>query len=61
MRRPNLRIICIYEEEDFQLKRTVNIFSKIIEENFPNLKKEIPWTYKKPTEIQIVSTRRERI
>jgi len=29
-------------EEDFQLKGPVNIFNKIIEENFPNLKKEIP-------------------
>ena len=26
----------------FQLKGTVNIFNKIIEENFPNLKKELP-------------------
>jgi hypothetical protein len=29
----------------------VNIFNKILEENFPNLKKEMPWTYKKPTEL----------
>jgi hypothetical protein len=35
-RRPNLRIIGIYEKEDFQLKRPVNIFNKIIEENFSN-------------------------
>ena len=41
-RRPNLRIIGVEENEDFQLKRTVNIFNKIIEENFPNLKKEMP-------------------
>jgi hypothetical protein len=27
--------------EDFQLKVPVNIFNKIIEENFPNLKKEM--------------------
>ena len=40
MRRPNLRKIGIGENEDFQLKGTVNIFNKIIEENFPNLKKE---------------------
>jgi hypothetical protein len=26
----------------FQLKGPVNIFNKIIEENFPNLKKEMP-------------------
>ena len=42
MRRPNLRIIGVDENEDFQLKGPANIFSKIIEENFPNLKKEMP-------------------
>ena len=41
MRRPNLRIIGIDENEDSQLKGPVNIFNKIIEENFPNLKKEM--------------------
>jgi hypothetical protein len=41
MRRPNLRIIGIKESEDPQLNVPVNIFNKIIEENFPNLKKEI--------------------
>ena len=40
-RRPNLRIIGIGESEDSQLKGPVNIFNKIIEENFPNLKKEL--------------------
>ena len=42
MRRPNLRIIGIDESEDLQLKGPVNIFNKIIEENFPSLKKEMP-------------------
>jgi hypothetical protein len=42
MRRPNLRIIGIDENEDFQLKGPVNIFNKIIKENFPNLKNEMP-------------------
>jgi hypothetical protein len=42
MRRPKLRIISIDENKDFQLKGPVNIFNKIIEENFPNLKKEMP-------------------
>ena len=40
--RTNLRIIGIEESEDFQLKGPVNIFSKIIEESLPNLKKAIP-------------------
>jgi uncharacterized coiled-coil protein SlyX len=42
MRRPNLRIIGVEESKDSQLKGPVNIFNKIIEESFPNLKKEMP-------------------
>ena len=42
LRRPNLRIIGVDENEDFQQKGPTNIFNKIIEENFPNLKKEMP-------------------
>jgi hypothetical protein len=42
MRKPDLRIIGVDENEDFQLKGPVNIFNKVIEENFPNLKKEMP-------------------
>jgi hypothetical protein len=42
MRRPNLRIIGIDKKKHFQLKWAVNIFNKIIEENFPNLKKKMP-------------------
>jgi hypothetical protein len=41
MRRPKLWIIRANENEDFQLKGPANIFNKIIEENFPNLKKEM--------------------
>ena len=40
MRRPNLQMIGVDENEYFQLKGPANIFNKIIEENFPNLKKE---------------------
>jgi hypothetical protein len=40
MRIPNLRIIGIDENKDFQHKGPVNIFNKIIEENFANLKKD---------------------
>jgi len=56
--RSNLSTICIEESEDSQLKGRVNIFNKIIE-NFPNLKTEMPTTYKKPTELQIDWTRKE--
>jgi hypothetical protein len=42
MRRPHLQIIGVDKNEDFQLKGPANIFNKIIEENFPNLKKEMP-------------------
>ena len=41
MRRPNLRIICIEESKDSLLNRPINIFNKIIEENFPKLRKEM--------------------
>jgi hypothetical protein len=47
MRRPNLRIIGIVESEDSQLEGPVNISNKIIEENFPNLKKEMPMNIQK--------------
>ena len=40
MKRPTLRIIGIEEGEEYQLKGTENIFTKIIEESFPILKKE---------------------
>ena len=42
MRRPNPWIIGVDENEDFQIKGPANIFNKIIEENIPNLKKEMP-------------------
>jgi hypothetical protein len=42
MRKQNLRIIDIEESKDSQLKGPVNIFNKIIEENFPDLNKEMP-------------------
>jgi hypothetical protein len=42
VRRLNLLIIGVDESEDFQLKGPANVFNNIIEENFPNLKKEMP-------------------
>ena len=42
MKRPKLRIIGLEEGDELQLKGTENIFKKIIEENFPNLKKDMP-------------------
>ncbi|ERE82006.1 GTPase IMAP family member 3-like protein [Cricetulus griseus] len=41
MKRPNLRIIGIEECEETQLEGAENIFNKIIEENFHNLKKDM--------------------
>jgi hypothetical protein len=38
MKRPNLRLIGIEESEDSPYKEPENIFNKIVEENFPNLK-----------------------
>jgi hypothetical protein len=42
MRRPNLQIIGVDENEDFQPKGPADIFNKIIEENFTYLKNEMP-------------------
>ena len=39
MKRPNLRIIGIEEGKGSQLQGPENILNKIIEENYPNLKK----------------------
>jgi hypothetical protein len=55
MRQPNLGLIGIDENKHFQLKRPVNIFNNIIEENFLNLKKEMPKnileTYRTPNRL----------
>jgi hypothetical protein len=54
MRRPNLRLIGIDENEDFELKGPVNISNKIIEENFPNLRKKMTMNtqaYKTPNRL----------
>jgi hypothetical protein len=55
MRRRNLRVIGVEESENSQLNGPVNIFNKIIEENFPNLKKEMPVNiqeaYRTPSEL----------
>ena len=42
MKRQNPRIIVGIEAGEVQLKSTETIFNKIIEENFPNLKKDMP-------------------
>ena len=41
-KKPNIRIIGVEEGEKLQTKGPENIFNKITEENFPNLKKDIP-------------------
>jgi chromosome segregation ATPase len=57
MRRPNLWIIGVDEKEDFRLKGPANIFNKIIEKNFPNLKKEMPMNiqeaYRTPNRLDL--------
>ena len=42
IKKPNLRIIGVEEGDKLQIKGPENIFNKIIEENFPNLKNNIP-------------------
>jgi hypothetical protein len=54
LRRQSLQIIGRDENEDFQLKEPANIFNKIIEKNFPNLKKEMPMNiqdYRSPNRL----------
>ena len=58
MKRQNLRIIGIEENADSQLKGPENVFNKIIEENFSNLKKEIDI---KVQEHQINGTGKENL
>jgi hypothetical protein len=43
MKQPSLKIIGIEEEDGTQAKGTESIFNEIIEENFPNLKKKMPF------------------
>jgi hypothetical protein len=59
LRKPNLRIICIDESKDPQRKEPVNSFNKIIEEKFPNLKKERPINLKEIFKMHINWTRKE--
>jgi hypothetical protein len=42
LKRPNIRVIRIKEGEYSQIESPGNIFNKVIEENFPQLKKEMP-------------------
>jgi hypothetical protein len=57
MRRPNLQIIGVEGSEGCQLKGPVNIFNKIIEDNFSNLKKEMPMNiqeaYRTPNRLDL--------
>jgi hypothetical protein len=48
IKRSNLRLMGIEEGEEVQGKGMQNIFNKIITENFPNLKKELPIQERKP-------------
>ena len=59
MRRSNLQIIITEESEDSQLKGPVNIFNKIIEENFPYLKKEMPINIQEAYKLPIDWIRKE--
>jgi hypothetical protein len=48
IKRANMRIIGIEEEEEVQAKGIHNTVNKIITENFPNLKKVCPFRYRTP-------------
>ena len=54
MNKQNLRIIGIDKGEETQVKDTENIFNKIIEENFLNLKKmtiKVQGAYRTPSRL----------
>ena len=59
-KRSSLWLRGIDEREDVQLQGTENTFKKIIEENFPNLKKTMPMkiqdTYRTPNRLDQKST-----
>ena len=59
MRRPNLRTTGKDKREDSQFIGPVNIFNKIIQENFPNLKKEMPLNIQEAYRIPNRLTRKE--
>ena len=61
MKRPNLRIIRIEEDEDSQLKGPENVFNKIIEENFPNLKKEMDIKVQEAYKTPINGTKKKKL
>jgi hypothetical protein len=42
VKRPNLQIRCIEQEEEMKAKSLGNIFSKREAENFPNFEKQMP-------------------
>ena len=52
MRRPNLQIIGVDENKDFQLKGPANILDKIIEENFSNLNNYMPMNIQEAFRMQ---------
>jgi hypothetical protein len=51
IKRPNLRIMGIEEEEEVQTKVIHNIFNKTLTENFPNLEKVMPIQVQKASRI----------
>jgi hypothetical protein len=59
MKRPNLRITEWEEGEESQLQGPENTLHKIIEENFPNLKKEMPINIQKAYRTPLDWTRKE--
>ena len=59
MKIPILRIIEIEEGEESQIQGPENIFNKIIEENFPNLKKEMPINIQEAYRTPLDWTRKE--
>jgi hypothetical protein len=51
----------IEEEEDRQAERICNISNKIVTENFPNIKNNVPIRYRKPPRHETAFTKIETL
>ena len=58
MKTPTLKITGIEEGEESQVQGPESIFNKILEENFPSLKKEMPIDMQERTPIRLHQKRK---
>jgi hypothetical protein len=61
IKRPNLRIMGLEDEEEVQAKGIYNIFNEIITENFPNLEKAMPFQVQEASSTPNRATQQTKI